>query len=36
MDLNKIIKIEKGGGTTTFPPFKASTDKVLEELIKKV
>ena len=28
MDLNKIIKIEKGGGTTTLPPFKESIPNI--------
>ena len=28
MDLNKIIKIEKGGSTTTLPPFKESVPNI--------
>ena len=28
MDLSKIIKIEKGGGTTTLPPFKESIPNI--------
>lgn len=28
MDLNKIVKIEKGGSTTTLPPFKESVPNI--------